>query len=527
MFDESLNKSTQQKQMDVHVRYWHAGQVTSRYLGSEFMGHATAADKLKKLTSSLSGLYLPNIIQISMDGPNVNWKLFETLQSDLKTQSNVSLLNVGSCGLHQVHEAFKNGSKASGWDVDKLLSSFYWIFKDTPARREDFVNETNSTEFPLKFCNHRWVENVPVCERAIAVLPAIQKYVSALAAKRCTDPKTKSFITISENVRDPLLPVKLANIWSIAKLIQPFLTIYQSDAPMIPFLYGDLKSLINSLMERFVKTDVLKHANSIHKINIADDKNLLDYKKVDVGFSAQKILKDLLSAKKISDRQFMEFRMECRAFLQGVVKQLLLKSPLNYNLAKNISVLDPRRMSNTDTRDINKNQFRDMLRTLVDAGRFAEKDADTAMTQYSEFIDNIVFKHISKFATFDPSKSRVDVLLFDYMASDTSYNKLWIIVKQLLLLSHGQATVERGFSVNRHIEVENITDETVSSRRMICDHMKFVGGITNIDITNKRLLISCSSARQKYVAHLEDEKKESAATAEGKNEKLLKVKLVS
>jgi len=141
------------------------------------------------------------------------------------------------------------------------------------------------------------------------------------------------------------------------------------------------------------------------------------------------------------------------------------------------------------------------------------------MTQYSEFIDNIVLKHTSQFATFDPSKSRVDVLLFDYMASDTSYNKLWIIVKQLLLLSHGQATVERGFSVNRHIEVENITDETVSSRRMICDHMKFVGGITNIDITNKRLLISCSSARQKYVAHLEDEKKKSAATAVGKKRK--------
>ena len=38
LFDESLNKKSQQKQMDIHVRYWNGENVTTRYLGSQFLG---------------------------------------------------------------------------------------------------------------------------------------------------------------------------------------------------------------------------------------------------------------------------------------------------------------------------------------------------------------------------------------------------------------------------------------------------------------------------------------------------------
>lgn len=38
LFDESLNKKTQQQQMDIHIRYWKDNNVVTRYLGSEFLG---------------------------------------------------------------------------------------------------------------------------------------------------------------------------------------------------------------------------------------------------------------------------------------------------------------------------------------------------------------------------------------------------------------------------------------------------------------------------------------------------------
>ena len=41
LFDESLNKKTQQQEMDIHVCYWKDNEVTTRYLGSEFLGKSS------------------------------------------------------------------------------------------------------------------------------------------------------------------------------------------------------------------------------------------------------------------------------------------------------------------------------------------------------------------------------------------------------------------------------------------------------------------------------------------------------
>ncbi|KAK0141222.1 hypothetical protein N1851_021736 [Merluccius polli] len=42
------------------------------------------------------------------------------------------------------------------------------MFHNVPARREDYITVPKSSVFPLSFCVHRWVENLPVVERALA-----------------------------------------------------------------------------------------------------------------------------------------------------------------------------------------------------------------------------------------------------------------------------------------------------------------------------------------------------------------------
>ena len=175
--------------MDVWVRYWANGNIVSRYLTSEFMGHASAEDMLRKLESASSCLNRKGLLQLSMDDPNVNWKLFNLLQLDLEETCDVKMLNIGSCGLHQLHNAFRTGSDASDWAIEKFLSSIYWLFKDTPARRDDFVAETGSSISPLKFCSHRWVENAKVCQRAIELYPQLQQYITAVNSKKIYKPK--------------------------------------------------------------------------------------------------------------------------------------------------------------------------------------------------------------------------------------------------------------------------------------------------------------------------------------------------
>ena len=85
----------------------------------------------------------------------------------------------------------------------------------------------------------------------------------------------------------------------------------------------------------------------------------------------------------------------------------------------------------------------------------------------------------------------MDTLLFETMANKPSLGKL----KALLLLSHGQATVERAFSINKQVKNDNLSEDTFVAKRPICDHVTAVGGLQNIDTSNKQRLLAASSAR--------------------------------
>jgi len=71
-------------------------------------------------------------------------------------------------------------------------------------------------------------------------------------------------------------------------------------------------------------------------------------------------------------------------------------------------------------------------------------------------------------------------------------------------LSRGQATVERDFSINREVETENLSKESVVAKRTICYYVTYVGGIEYVDVTNKKLILAATAAHQKYSAYLNE-----------------------
>lgn len=128
-FDECLNKVTQKEQMDIIVRYWcdREEKVAVHYFDSEFMGHTQAEKLLEKIKKTLSPLDPKKLLQISMDGPMVNWKFLKLFQED-KSQSDPDaskLLNLGSCSLHVVHGSFQSGEKETGWKVGDVRRALW------------------------------------------------------------------------------------------------------------------------------------------------------------------------------------------------------------------------------------------------------------------------------------------------------------------------------------------------------------------------------------------------------------------
>ena len=144
LFDEAFNSVSNAKQLDVHVSYFDNTEnlVHSYYYGSQFLGHATAQYQLKSFKTVFKNLdYVNRLIQVSMDGPNVNWKFLEILEEDIKITNREAptLLQLGSCGLHIIHGANKTGQEATDLKLAKVLRSSHSIFKQSPARRNDFL----------------------------------------------------------------------------------------------------------------------------------------------------------------------------------------------------------------------------------------------------------------------------------------------------------------------------------------------------------------------------------------------------
>lgn len=185
-----------------------------------------------------------------MDGPNVNWKFLELLQQEQMEQFGGSQLAVvGSCGLHTLHNAFKHGF--AKWQA------LHSLFNCAPARREDFCCVTKSSTFPLHFCGHHWLENLPVVERAVEIWPSMETYVDAVKSKNIPNPGSSSF-DIAASREDPLILPKLHFFMAMSRTFQPFLEKYQTDQPVMPFLHKDLTELLKVICTAFCFTTLLR-----------------------------------------------------------------------------------------------------------------------------------------------------------------------------------------------------------------------------------------------------------------------------
>src|SRR6266516_3466585 len=82
-------------------------------------------------------------------------------------------------------------------------------------------------------------------------------------------------------------------------------------------------------------------------------------------------------------------------------------------------------------------------------------------------------------------------------------------MKCVFVLSHGNASVESGFSINNEILVENLHEESVVAQRQVYDAVHDAGGIAGINV-NKSMLQFVRGARSRYEQCLELKRRDTA-----------------
>lgn len=93
------------------------------------------------------------------------------------------------------------------------------------------------------------------------------------------------------------------------------------------------------------------------------------------------------------------------------------------------------------------------------------------------------------------------------------------------MLSHGQATVERGFSINKQIETENLKETSYISQRLVNDYLKNFEHIQDVMITED-IRRSVASSRMKYEEYLREQKQKQQSSSAGNKRKLIEDDLV-
>ena len=80
----------------------------------------------------------PYLSYLGMDGPSVK-KFFEDKFLTELRDHGIQILNIGSCCLHKVYNAFRNALKQINCDFDQFAINIHSLFKLSSTRREEKV----------------------------------------------------------------------------------------------------------------------------------------------------------------------------------------------------------------------------------------------------------------------------------------------------------------------------------------------------------------------------------------------------
>jgi len=436
------------------------------------------------------------------------------------------LIEIGSCTLHVMHNGFRAGLQSvdQTWGVEDFLSDVFTFFKKYPSRSEDFSVLQQSLDMEKKafkrFVSNRWLSVGPVCERIIVNWKCLDKYF--LKTEHTSSIKDSGmYKRIAARMQEGnIMLARLHFVLSVANLFSPFLTKFQSECTSIHLLFEELAQVLQLLLQRFVKSDELKDKTGAQLLSVQLVSRSVEA--CEFGTHTKGILNKLKADKNprlaLLHKDMIQFLKRSSTYLQE-------RLPLQNKFLFSVQCLKPSMRSNPDSIQMMNTLAASVPHVACDMNfldsvstewRLYQVDADIS-PEWAESADGHV-------ASVDEYWSQVakqkDGL------GNPKYINLMLVVKAVLCVSHGQADVERGFSLNKHIVDEtrvNLKQHTISALRTVKDVINKYQEVEKIPVT-RDLIRRFRGAHAAYTEFLSSQQKEATASEQDKQECLKRAK---
>jgi len=113
------------------------------------------------------------------------------------------------------------------------------------------------------------------------------------------------------------------------------------------------------------------------------------------------------------------------------------------------------------------------------------------------------------FETFTKDQ-KLDMFYAKLLGFVDKQEPLWKVVKVVLTLYHGNASVESGFSINKEFLIENMEEETIVTQRIVFDAIQLADmDKTKFDIS-KKMMTDVRQSHAAYKSALKHKKDEQA-----------------
>ena len=258
-FDETTNTQVK-KQMDLTLRYWSPTheKVCITYYTSLFFGHAEGEKVAVKMYEQLvsDGIPVAKLVTLVQDGPNINKTIFQKMDELIRHDNPefTGLVDLGSCSIHTIHNAFGKGLEKCGKEIEQLCMDLH------AARREDFREVQIEMDLDLtNFLQHtvvRWLSIGPAVKRILEQWEAVTQFVTDLAkdAKKLKRSINFKRVHMMLNAKEKMVTrVLLEFLNDVIPVFEQFLQLFQRASPVIYIMYDSMCDILVRLLRRFMK----------------------------------------------------------------------------------------------------------------------------------------------------------------------------------------------------------------------------------------------------------------------------------